>query len=225
VTSPDPAASSHARHTSELVPIGAVVRELSGEFPEVTASKVRYLEAEGLVTPQRTARGSRRYAAADIALLRRVLRLQRDEFLPLSIIKDRLGHAQAPADGAAVPAMRLRRAKPQSLSAVEIAHRSSIAESTLEELRSYGLVTELDASAVDICRAVVRLEEYGIEPRHLRSFRAAADREIGLVAQAVAPRRSGSATAELREEVAALLSLLLDLHVALLRQRSSSLDV
>jgi hypothetical protein len=77
---------------------------------------------------------------------------------------------------------------------------------------------------VDICRLVVRLQEYGIEPRHLRSFRVAADREVGLVQQALAPRRGSASTLEERELTSQLLALLLDLHVALVRQRSSTLE-
>lgn len=212
--------------TPDLVPIGAVVALLAGEFPDVSASKIRYLEAEGLVEPQRTARGSRRYAPSDIDTLRRVLRLQRDEFLPLAVIRERLGSTvDAPHDAPAVPVARLRPPKPRAMTVAEVAHRSGLTEGAVRELESFGLVTRLDASAVEVCQAVARLEAYGIEARHLRSFRAAADRETGLVRQALAPMLGTLGSAEAREEVARLLSVMLDLHVALLRQRSSTLDV
>lgn len=209
-----------------LVPIGAVVGELQDEFPDVSASKIRYLESQGLIEPQRTARGSRRYAKQDIATLRRILHLQRDEFLPLSVIMDRLDvlDDDPPAQGISMPTSRLRRGRQGTLSSAEVAQESGISEETLEELQSFGLIVGLDAAAIDVGRAVGRLRSYGIEPRHLRSFRVAADREIGLVGQALAPHRGGSPTAEVREEVARLLALLLDLHVALLRQRSSTLE-
>lgn len=210
---------------SDLRTIGAVVAQLSEEFPDLTTSKVRYLESAGLIEPMRTPRGSRRYAEADVERLRRILRLQRDEFLPLSVIAERLARPEAPADVApAVPAARLRAPRPRRMSEAEVAQRGGVDAATLKELTDHGLVSDMDSSAVDVCRLVVRLREYGIEPRHLRSFRVAADREIGLVQQALAPRRGASSTLEERELTAELLALLLDLHVALVRQRSSTLE-
>lgn len=206
-------------------PIGAVVAELSEEFPDLTASKIRYLEAEGLIEPLRTARGSRRYVDADIDRLRRILRLQRDEFLPLSVIAERLAQPDAPESGiASVPATRLRAPRPRRMSSAEVAQRGGVEAATLKELAAHGLITEMDSSAVDVCRLVARLREYGIEPRHLRSFRVAADREVGLVQQALAPRRGSTSSLEERELTAQLLALLLDLHIALVRQRSSTLE-
>lgn len=207
-----------------LVPIGVVVGQLHGEFPDVSVSKIRYLETQGLIQPQRTARGSRRYSAQDISTLRRILHLQRDEFLPLSVIKERLLTPDADTEVTSMATSRLRRSRQRSLNPSEVAHQSGISESTLEELQSFGLVIGLDTSAVDVGRAVARLRTYGIEPRHLRSFRVAADREIGLVGQALAPLTGSLSSAEVREEGARLLALLLDLHVALLRQRSSTLE-
>ena len=209
-----------------LVPIGVVVGQLHGEFPDVSVSKIRYLETQGLIQPQRTARGSRRYSAQDISTLRRILHLQRDEFLPLSVIKERLLTPDVDSDTevTSIATSRLRRSRSRSLNTSEVAHQSGISESTLEELQSFGLVIGLDTSAVDVGRAVARLRTYGIEPRHLRSFRVAADREIGLVGQALAPLTGSLSSAEVREEGARLLALLLDLHVALLRQRSSTLE-
>ncbi len=206
-------------------PIGAVVAELSEEFPDLTASKIRYLEAEGLIEPLRTARGSRRYVDADIDRLRRILRLQRDEFLPLSVIAERLAQPDAPESGVgSVPATRLRAPRPRRMSSAEVAQRGGVDAATLKELAAHGLITEMDSSAVDVCRLVARLREYGIEPRHLRSFRVAADREVGLVQQALAPRRGSTSSLEERELTAQLLALLLDLHIALVRQRSSTLE-
>jgi DNA-binding transcriptional MerR regulator len=206
-------------------PIGAVVTELAEEFPDLTASKVRYLEAEGLLEPMRTARGSRRYADADIDRLRRILRMQRDEFLPLSVIVERLAQPDTSTSNAsAVPATRLRIPRPRRMTAAEVAQRGGVDAATLKDLTAHGLVSEMDSGAVDICRLVVRLQEYGIEPRHLRSFRVAADREVGLVQQALAPRRGSASTLEERELTSQLLALLLDLHVALVRQRSSTLE-
>jgi DNA-binding transcriptional MerR regulator len=206
-------------------PIGAVVAELAEEFPDLTASKVRYLEAEGLLEPMRTARGSRRYTDEDVDRLRRILRMQRDEFLPLAVIVERLAQPDtSTSDASAVPATRLRTPRPRRMTAAEVAQRGGVDAATLKELTAHGLVSEMDSGAVDICRLVVRLQEYGIEPRHLRSFRVAADREVGLVQQALAPRRGSPSTLEERELTSQLLAVLLDLHVALVRQRSSTLE-
>lgn len=211
---------------TSLRSIGAVIAELSEEFPEITASKVRYLEAEGLIEPLRTPRGSRRYAEADVDRLRRILRLQRDEFLPLAVIAQRLTAPDPPGGDAAdaVSATRLRPPRPRRMTAAEVANRAGVDRATLDELAAHGLVGEMDSAAVEICLLIARLAEFGIEPRHLRSFKVAADREVGLVQQALAPRRGSVSPVEARDMTARLLALLLDLHIALVRQRSSTLE-
>lgn len=211
---------------TSLRSIGAVVTELSEEFEDITASKIRYLEAEGLVEPLRTPRGSRRYAEADVDRLRRILRLQRDEFLPLAVIAQRLSAPDQPGAGptTSVPATRLRPPRPRRMTAAEVASRAGVDRATLDELVDHGLVVEMDSGAVEVCTLIVRLGEFGIEPRHLRSFKVAADREVGLVQQALAPRRGSVSPVEARDMTARLLALLLDLHVALVRQRSSTLE-
>jgi len=208
---------------STLRAIGAVVAELREEFAELTASKIRFLEEEGLVTPLRTARGSRRYTDDDVAVLRRVLRLQRDEFLPLAVIRERILEEEPQPTGT-VQASRLRASRPRRMTRAEVAQRGGVSSDTLNDLIEHGLVVEMDSSAVEICRLISSLAEWGIEPRHLRSFRAAADREVGLVQQALAPRRASVPVVEHRQHMAALLAQLLDLHICLVRQRSSSLE-
>jgi DNA-binding transcriptional MerR regulator len=209
---------------SDLRPIGPVVAELAEEFPDLTASKVRYLEAQGLIEPLRTSRGSRRYTRADVDRLRRILRLQRDEFLPLAVIAERLAQPDPTSTDAGVAPMRLRAGRPRRMTAAEVAQRGGVDAGTLAELVDHGLLAEMDSQAVEICRLVARLRDFGIEPRHLRAFRVAADREIGLVQQALAPRRGSASAVEARELTEQLLALLLDLHVALVRQRSSTLE-
>ena len=209
---------------SDTRSIGLVVAELQGEFPDITASKVRYLEGEGLIQPLRTARGSRRYTREDVDRLRRVLRLQRDEFLPLAVIRERIHDEEAPAGAGTVPASRMRPTGSRPMSAAEVAQRSGVDAATLEQLASHGLVTRMDATAVEICTLVGRLAEFGIEPRHLRSFKVAADREVGLVEQAIAPRSGKASIVHERQLRSELLALLLDLHISLVRQRSSSLE-
>lgn len=211
---------------SGLRPIGAVVAELGEEFPDLSPSKIRYLEEEGLLAPLRTERGSRRYSGQDVEQLRRILRLQRDEFLPLAVIRERL--LEEPPEAAGKPSgvepARLRSGRKRTMTASEVAQRGGVAPEVLTDLVDHGLVADLDATAVEICRLVAYLAEFGIEPRHLRAFRTAADREVGLVQQAIAPRRSSLPVIEQRQLTAELLARLLDLHVALVRQRSSSLE-
>jgi DNA-binding transcriptional MerR regulator len=208
---------------STLRAIGAVVAELREEFPELTASKIRFLEGEGLITPLRTARGSRRYSDEDVTMLRRVLRLQRDEFLPLAVISERILDEE-PQSAGSVAVSRVRPARSRTMTPAEVAQRGGVSPDRLNDLVEHGLVVTMDATAVEICRLIATLAEWGIEPRHLRSFRAAADREVGLVQQALAPRRASVPVVEQRQRTAVLLAQLLDLHICLVRQRSSSLE-
>ena len=196
--------------------MGAVVELLLEEFPDITASKIQYLEAEGLIQPHRTPRGSRRFTDDDVKQLRTVLRLQRDEYLPLRVIRDGLASTSAAGEGPdTVAPQRLRRPRPRSMSPSEICERAGISRSTWDDLERYGLVTSRDSEALQVCTLVARLGEFGIEPRHLRASRVAADREIGLVEQALAPRR-GDAVRD-ADDRGQLLALLIDLHVALVR--------
>ena len=201
--------------------MGEVVALLGEEFPGITASKVRYLESEGLVHPQRTARGSRRFTDDDVQLLRRILRLQRDEYLPLRVIRDNIESLPATSDGEApsVGTQRLRKRNPRAMSPAELCERSGISRETLDELEKFGLVSTRDSDGLAVCSLVGQLADFGIEPRHLRAFRVAADREIGLVEQALAPRRSATGRDPVgdAEERARLLALLVDLHLALVR--------
>ncbi|MFM9134640.1 MAG: MerR family transcriptional regulator [bacterium] len=200
-------------------------------------SKVRYLEDQGLISPARTPRGSRRYTEADVARLRRILRLQRDEYLPLHVIRDVVdglaveGPADATGDAresvSGQPAaiardLRPRAARPLTLS--ELSEGSGLDRQGIADLERYGLIRSRDTDALGICRIVADLGRFGIEPRHLRAFRVAADREIGLVEQALAPHRPGGSAAKTgpsraheREVTGQLLSLCIALHVSLVR--------
>ncbi|MCQ9133986.1 transcriptional regulator FtsR [Streptomyces hilarionis] len=182
--------------------IGAVLNALRDEFPEVTISKIRFLESEGLVEPQRTPSGYRKFSPRDVERLGHVLRMQRDHYLPLKVIREHLD-AMERGEAAPLPTVGRQRdgeAVPEPsdgptvarLGRAELLAAAGIGEGELEEWESYGLVVPLeggvyDAEAATVAALVSELGRFGIEPRHLRVMKAAADREAGLVDQVVAP--------------------------------------
>jgi DNA-binding transcriptional MerR regulator len=190
----------------EGLSIGAVLERLRPQFPDVTISKIRFLEAEGLVRPSRTPSGYRQFTAADVERLRFVLSAQRDHYLPLKVIKEQLDAADrgAPAAPALrpVPALAAEPGLPTAASFAEQPERRLTREQLLEqagidaallaELEEYGLIKPgaagfYDTLSASIAGTVRALAEFGLEPRHLRAFRASADREVGLVEQIVTP--------------------------------------
>ena len=150
--------------------IGEVVVRLRPEFADVSLSKIRFLESAGLVTPARTAAGYRKFSEADVQRLRFVLAAQRDQHLPLKVIKEQLAGGEI------------------ELTREELIDAAGIGPDLLGRLESYGLVRvrgrSYDGDALTIARAAVQLAAYGIDPRQLRGLRAAADRQIGMVEQA-----------------------------------------
>jgi DNA-binding transcriptional MerR regulator len=171
------------------VSIGQVLDELRVEFPDISPSKIRFLEAEGLIQPLRSSSGYRRFAVADIERLRFILTAQRDEYLPLRVIKERLDVVDGAGGAGEPPALSMTRS--------ELLTTARAAEGLLAELEDYGLVRRArayGAQALSVLRAAALLAEYGIQPRHLRAVKAAAEREVSLVEQAVAPltRQKGS---------------------------------
>jgi DNA-binding transcriptional MerR regulator len=220
--------------------IGAVLDLLRGDFPDVTISKIRFLEAEGLVTPERTASGYRRFTAYDCARLRFILTAQRDHYLPLKVIKAQLDaqpDGELPQSGSAygVPRLVPVDATSDGLSAVartqvrlrreDLLARSDIDEALLAELVKAGVIKPgtagfFDEHSVVIAQCAKALAEYGVEPRHLRAFRSAADRQSDLIAQIAGPVvKAGKAGArdradDLAREVAALA---ITLHTSLIK--------
>ncbi|TML89637.1 MAG: MerR family transcriptional regulator [Actinobacteria bacterium] len=172
--------------------IGAVCDRLKAEFPDISISKIRYLEDQGLLAPQRTQGGYRLFSEEDVERLETILRLQRDEFLPLRVIREEL------AAGAGRERKRRRAGIAEAeaeLDLEELCERAGIAPDLARELESFGLVEGraeggerlyLESDA-DIAAACGNLARYGIAPRHLRAFRTAADREAGLLEALVAP--------------------------------------
>ena len=181
---------------SGSVSIGQVLDELRADFPDVSPSKIRFLEAEGLIQPLRSSSGYRRFAVADIERLRFILTAQRDEYLPLRVIKERLDARDGGGRAAgAVP--------PVSMTRSELLDATGAAEEFLAELEDYGLVRRARSyttQALSVVRSAVLLADHGIQPRHLRALKASAEREASLVEQAVAPliRQKGSREPALR---------------------------
>jgi DNA-binding transcriptional MerR regulator len=223
--------------------IGAVLDLLRPDFPDVTISKIRFLEAEGLVTPQRAASGYRRFTAYDCARLRFILTAQRDQYLPLKVIKAQLDAqpdgelplagspygvprlvtvgdgASAEADSVAVAASRVR------LSREDLLDRSGVDDDLLTALLKAGVITTgpggfFDEHAPAILQCARALADYGVEPRHLRAFRSAADRQSDLIAQIAGPLVKAGKTGsrdradDLAREVAALA---ITLHTSLIK--------
>jgi DNA-binding transcriptional MerR regulator len=218
-----------------LMSIGTVLNVLREEFPEVTISKIRFLETEGLVEPRRTPSGYRKFSADDVERLGRVLRMQRDHYLPLKVIREYLdaverGDAVQPPllgrqrDGEAVPVSAEAPAAAR-IGRTALLAAAEIDDEDLREWESYGLLTPLedgvyDAEAVTVASLVRELGRFGIEPRHLRVMKAAADREAGLVDQVVAPlrRHRNPQTRALAEDRAKeLAALTVKLHTTLVR--------
>ena len=159
--------------------IGEVLARLRGEFPDVSMSKIRFLESEGLIEPARSPSGYRRFDEADVERLRYILTAQRDQYLPLRVIKERL-LPPAESDGGRGP-----------LSRRELLAEAGIDDEQLAELESFGLVQRVgrgySRDALGVASAVAALARYGVEARHLRAVRAAAEREISFIEQVVAP--------------------------------------
>ncbi|SES19852.1 MerR family transcriptional regulator [Actinokineospora terrae] len=213
--------------------IGAVLAQLRPEFPDVTISKIRFLEAEGLVSPERTPSGYRRFTAADVARLRFVLAAQRDHYLPLKVIKEQLDRPGGPPEQVArpvrglvsVPELPEPPAPAVPLTRAELLDRVGIPERTLAELEQFGLLAaaadgSFDADAHAVAVTASALADYGIEPRHLRAFRAAADREVSLLEQVLAPvfrQRDPAARVRADESADDLVALAITLHSLLVR--------
>ncbi len=167
--------------------IGEVLAQLQPEFPDISTSKIRFLEAEGLIEPARSRSGYRRFSAADIERLRYILTMQRDSYLPLRVIRERLADGPE-ADGGQLPAGRA----PADMTRRQLLDAAEITEAELTELEDYGLIRRVGrlygTDALAVARALAALRQYGVQVRHLRPVKAAADRAANLVEQVVAPQ-------------------------------------
>ncbi len=209
--------------------IGEVLTLLKREFPDITISKIRFLESEGLITPERTNSGYRRFGDRDIEQLRSVLTMQRDQYLPLRVIREQLTEGADPSGAVAGTGLRPEDFRPGAgrvrLTRLELAEQVGVAESVIAELEEQGLLWcsptgAYDEEALAVASTVARLAQYGVQPRHLRSFRVVADRDSGLVERIAAGMdspRDPDARARAQETVRELAALFIQLHAALLR--------
>jgi DNA-binding transcriptional MerR regulator len=188
--------------------IGEVIAQLRAEFPEISVSKIRFLEAEGLIQPARSPSGYRKFGPADVDRLRYILTAQRDLYLPLRVIKDQLESDQ-PAAG--------------PMSRREVLDATGIDERELAELEEFGLVRrsgrQYPPEAVEAVEAIMALGRYGVQPRHLRVLRASVERETALIEQVVAPvlrQRSPGARERAATSAREIASLVLAVHAALI---------
>jgi DNA-binding transcriptional MerR regulator len=225
--------------------IGEVLATLRPEFPDVTISKIRFLEAEGLIEPERTPSGYRKFSRADVARLRYVLSAQRDHYLPLRVIKEhldaidrgleppaiggggpRVPRALVAAEGMPGPDAFRPDASEVRLSRRELLDAAGLEDEQLTQLEQYGLVgprpggSHYDGDALVVAKTVAEMARFGIEARHLRPFKAAAEREIGLVEQVVTPlvrQRNPEARARADEVARELAALSVKLHATLVK--------
>ena len=225
--------------------IGEVLGQLRPDFADITISKIRFLEAEGLVEPERTASGYRKFSREDVSRLRYVLTAQRDHYLPLRVIKEHLDaidrgleppslgaagpkvpRALVAAEGLPGPEAFLPDVSEIRLSRKELLQAAGLAPHQLDQLEQFGLLaprpggSHYDGDALVVAKTVAEMARFGIEARHLRPFKSAAEREIGLVEQVVTPlvrQRNPEARARAEEVARELAALSVKLHATLVR--------
>ncbi len=222
--------------------IGKVIDELRSEFPELSITKIRYLESEGLIVPERTASGYRKFSYRDVERLRFILRKQRDEFWPLKNIRQVLedmdrgvvppeqvsGTVTVPTmvlgdDGLPTPETFLEGRSQIRLTRAELLESAGITGELLDSIEQYGLIKRrssqsyYDGHALTVAVVVAEFASLGLEPRHLKIFRTAADREIGLFDQIVSPVAKQHDKARTAELTGAIAALSVRLHTVLVK--------
>lgn len=221
-----------------LMSIGEVLARLRPDYPDVTISKIRFLESERLIEPQRSPSGYRKFTHGDVERLRFILSAQRDHYLPLRVIREHLEAAgQGPRlthDGPsgprplvaadALPISENSEGNTRHLTRRELLEATGISDGGLRELEEYGLVARegrhYGPEAVTVVNTVAELGKFGLEARHLRTVKAAADREVGLIEQVVAPvarQRDPGARSRADDVAREIAALSLRLHVTLVK--------
>jgi DNA-binding transcriptional MerR regulator len=224
--------------------IGQVLDHLRSDFPGVTISKIRFLEDQGLIKPERTQSGYRKFSGGDVDRLRYILRMQRDHYLPHKVIGEHLDAIdrglEPPAIDGVVPTVpkvalapdgfpspeSFRATSDVRLSRRELIKIAEISEDLLVQLEQFGLISprpgtgHYDTDALVVAQTARELAEFGFEPRHLRAFKTAADREVGLVEQVVAPLQRGrdaAAKGRVEDAVSEIAALSVRLHATLVK--------
>lgn len=223
-----------------LFSIGEVINKIRDEFPDVTISKIRFLESNGLITPTRTQSGYRKFSVIDIERLRYILRMQRDHFLPLKVI---LTHLDAIDRGLEPPTIgdvtprppravestdslaRSESVKAVRLTRSELIENAECEDSLIDELLSYGLLSDdnkgfFDGRDLAIVRSAATLAGFGLEPRHLKVIKTSASREVDLFTPLLSNARSGknpASSAQIEELSLQLSNAILQLHENLVR--------
>jgi len=220
----------------DYVTIGEVVERLAGSYPDLSISKIRFLEEEGLISPERTAGGYRKFASTDIARVELILRLQRENFLPLAVIREKL----ADFDKGKLPAeLRPTLGAPEQSSVMvedgapiplaDIPTALGLPSSFIKELEEFGLIALLDgASGKELSRADVQIahvcwdmRRFGVEPRHLRMYETFAEREAAFFSQILMPafrHRTPETRQKLADTLGELTGLTEQLTSSLLRR-------
>jgi DNA-binding transcriptional MerR regulator len=214
----------------DYMSIGEVLEVLRGEFNDVSISKIRFLESEGLIHPERTASGYRKFYDVDLARLKKILTLQRDHFMPLRVIKakldeigDEVGPPAASGNGAAAELAGVQ------LDRAELMKAAQLSDEALAGLEDYGLISSsppYDENDLLIARAASRFLAYGIEPRHLRMYRQFVDREAAVFHQIVSPvarKQDPKAQGEVTRSVKELVALAHQMHEGALRSSLRSI--
>jgi DNA-binding transcriptional MerR regulator len=209
-----------ASRPRKALTIGAVCKILSQEFEDISISKIRYLEDQKLLSPRRTQGGYRLYSQADVERLRTILRLQRDEFLPLRVIRQELAAGVGHESDARPSTAKLRRAvsvEPSSsrVDQDEVVEETGASEQLLRELEEFGIVQPerrdggilFDETDLEIVRAASELARFGVAGRNLRVFRTSADREAALLEQLLGPALRSRSQARRKEALENLESL------------------
>lgn len=224
----------------DYLSIGEVLDNVRPDFPEVSISKIRFLEAEGLISPERTPSGYRKFYEQDVTRLRYILSLQRDQYLPLKVIRERLAHADSDGGvyptGASPQKAPSRSPKPAvekapdltgiTLSRADLKKAAGLDDRQLAGLEDFGILparadVELyDENDLMIAKAALRFFSYGVEPRHLRMYRQFAEREAAFFGQIVSPvarKKTSDGTKEARRSVGELADASRQMREAALR--------
>lgn len=220
----EPAKNLFKPHVVRLLTIGQVLNQLTAQFPDLSPSKLRFLEEQGLVQPQRTESGYRKFTDLDVERIRIILELQRDQYLPLKVIRQYLADLDAgknPTIGSGPKPQLGKVVRRKKISKIELIAETAITDKLISEAQEVNLLPlePFDGSAIEIARAIVHLQRFGIQPRHLRGLKSSTDREIGIIEGVVAPvlgkndassrSRAAHYAAEIENQFAAIRSTLM----------------